>query len=150
MFLDYFLPPNLKRNRTKIESQVEKKHELHNKHSEFKKKVTDLEEQLELVSKDSCTMENTFDELHQRYVRLKAVHQRLAEGNKILHQRMTELKGWASEDSEATTALHTELHTMQKRWVSVVCPVAYYEDTHMLTACSTCSWLRIAEGGAES
>ena len=85
------------------------------KHQEFKKDFTDLEEQLELVKRDSTSLENAFDELHQLYVKQKAVHQCLSDRNKIIQQYISELKSWTHEDMASKEEIHQALEALEQK-----------------------------------
>ncbi len=91
--------------------------DLQAKHEEFKKDVSELDEQLELICRDSMSLENAFDELHQQYVQEKAVHQVLSERNKVLQQYSTELKSWMQEDKQSTEQIQAQLQELEQRYV---------------------------------
>ena len=87
------------------------------KHDEFKKEFSDLEEQFELITQDSTSLENTFDEQHQLYIKQKAVHQCLLDRNKVIQQYMAELKSWTHEDGENKEEILRELHLLEQKSV---------------------------------
>lgn len=101
--------------REKLKSHLERETDLQTKHQEFKKEVTDLEEQLELITRDSNSLENAFDELHQLYVKQKAVHQCLSDRNKVIQQYIAELKSWAHEDMESKGEIQKALLALEHR-----------------------------------
>lgn len=103
-------------HREKLKSHLQRETDLLAKHGEFKKDFSDLEEQLELITRDSTTLENSFDELHQLYVKQKAVHQCLFDRNKVIQQYMAELKSWTREDGESKEEMQRELHELEQRW----------------------------------
>ncbi len=101
-----------------INSHVKREQELQIKHEEFKKEVAELDEQMELISRDSTSLENSFDELHHIYVKLKSIHQRLTERNKTVQQCMSEWKGWGHQDGENSERIEKEILSLQQRLVS--------------------------------
>lgn len=106
---------DLTKCRGKIKSHIERETDLLAKHQEFKKDFTDLEEQLELVKRDSTSLENAFDELHQLYVKQKAVHQCLSDRNKIIQQYISELKSWTHEDMASKEEIHQALEALEQK-----------------------------------
>lgn len=107
--------------REKLKSHLEREMDLQTKHQEFKKEVTDLEEQLELITRDSNSLENAFDELHQLYVKQKAVHQCLSDRNKVIQQYMTELKSWTREDMESKGEVQETFLALEHRSATLTC-----------------------------
>ena len=107
--------------REKLKSHLERETDLQTKHQEFKKEVTDLEEQLELITRDSNSLENAFDELHQLYVKQKAVHQCLSDRNKIIQQYMAELKSWTREDMESKEEIQKAYLALEHRSATTQC-----------------------------
>ena len=103
-------------HREKVNAHVKREKDLQAKHEEFKKDVAELEEQLELITRDSATLENSFDDLHQRYVKLKAVHQHLTDRNKVFQQYVAELKAWSSQDGNNTEELQRDFLSLQQRY----------------------------------
>ena len=119
---------------------VGKENDLCNKHKDYKSKVSDLEEQFDIISKDSSSLENSFDELHHHYLRLKAVHQKLSASNKILNQHLAELRDWEREDTDYTITLQRELQEIEMRcvWGGAGPPVSFVEpreDSFMHRIC---------------
>lgn len=104
-------------SREKLQSHLQREKDLISKHEGFKKDFFDLEEQLELITRDSTCLENSFDELHQLYVKQKAVHQCLSDRNKVIQQYMAELKSWTREDGENKEEMQRELHELEQRLV---------------------------------
>lgn len=98
-----------------MKSHLQRETDLLAKHGEFKKDFSDLEEQLDLITRDSTTLENSFDELHQLYVKQKAVHQCLFDRNKVIQQYMAELKSWTREDGESKEEMQRELRELEQR-----------------------------------
>ena len=101
--------------RERLRSHMKRESEIQTKHDELKKDVGELQEQLELIKRDSTSLENAFDKLHQRYVKQKAVHQCLVDRNKAIQQYMTELKAWNQQDTEAKQEMQIELHALEQR-----------------------------------
>ena len=87
--------------------------DLQSKHEDLKKDVSELDEQLELISRDSMSMENAFDELHQQYVKQKAVHQRLTERSKIIQQYTADLRSWTQEDLKNRQQIQAQLQELE-------------------------------------
>lgn len=110
-------------NRERLKSHLNRGNELLSKHGEYKKDVADLEEQLELITRDSTTLENSFDELHQQYVKLKTFYQQLSERNKIIQQYAGELKAWSSGDVQRTEQIQRESQELQQRCVMLTIAV---------------------------
>lgn len=106
--------------REKLESHLQRESDLLVKREAFRKDYVDLEEQLELITRDSTSLENSFDELHRFYVKQKAVHQCLSDRNKVIQQYMAELKSWTREDGESKEEMQQELHELEQRYVSSV------------------------------
>jgi kynurenine formamidase len=104
-------------HRENVKSHLQRETDVLAKQEEFKKDFSDLEEQLELITSDSMSLENSFDELHQLYVKQKAVHQCLLDRNKVIQQYMAELKSWTREDGGSKEEMQQELHEMEQRLV---------------------------------
>ncbi len=107
--------------RDKVTHHSGKEQELCKKHEEFKKQFQELDEQFELVSKDSTSLENSFDELHKHYLKLKVIHRKLVEGSKILNQHLAELRAWDDEDTNYASSLQQELQEIEMRCDLHVC-----------------------------
>ena len=105
---------------------MKREQDLETKHEELKKDVSDLKEQLELITRDSTSLENSFDDLHNQYVKLKAVHQLLTDKNKIVQQYMIDLKAWTHQDTENTETIQRELHVLQQRYDVIYTVLLYH------------------------
>lgn len=101
--------------RDKLKSYLKRHNDLQSKHEDLKKDVSELDEQLELISCDSMSMENAFDELHQQYVKQKAVHQCLTERSKIIQQYSTDLKSWTQEDLKSRQQIQAQLQELEQK-----------------------------------
>ena len=103
--------------REKLKSHTKRHTDLQAKHEEFKKDVSELDEQLELINRDSAALENAFDELHQQYVKEKAVHQCLTDRSKVIQHYSAELKSWTQEDMQSRDQLQAQLQELEQKYV---------------------------------
>lgn len=101
--------------REKLKSHLKREQDIQEKHEELKKDVAELEEQLELVTRDSTSLENAFDNLHQGYVKQRAIHQCLSDRNKIIQKYMADLKVWNQQDVESKEEMQRELAALEQR-----------------------------------
>ena len=104
-------------HREKLKSHMKRHKDLQKKHEDFKKDVSELDEQLELISRDSASLENAFDALHQQYVQQKAIHQCLSDRSKVIQQYAGEMKSWLQEDTQSRDQIQAQLQELEQKYV---------------------------------
>lgn len=85
-------------------------------HQELVRDIGQIEEQRDLFRADISALENVFDDLHKRYLKLKHVHQTLAEEKQQLEARHAELETWNKKASDQVQKIKQNLQTKNEEY----------------------------------
>ena len=92
-----------------VDAHVKRETDTLDRHQEFLRDIGQIEEQRDLFRADISSLENIFDDLHKRYLKLKHVHQTLVEDKEQLEKRHSDLEMWNKRASDHVQKLNQNL-----------------------------------------
>ena len=92
-----------------VQNHSKRMAEVNCRHEVLMSEVHKIAEQGDVISRSYSLLDNTFDDLHQRYINLKTVHQQLSRHEQGLRKSLGELEAWNNEASVNLERQQTDL-----------------------------------------